>query len=528
MRWYPSLALVTACAVDEMHTDSAVSSDMADTAAAAWTEQEAPTPPMLQAAADREARLAWGFDRAVGNLSVPDGYTMQLYGAREAVAHYLEGWPVEEAPAGVLVDDESGLCVGRIPLLPDGLAASRDDILVSIDSMTLEGAGPAVAMEHCTAPTLTLAALAEASGRLRVEADALDWEGRFLDAADEPPPPPATCSSTCGSTQGHSYAGQTAYSNGSYTGSGSSCGGTGTYGYHYQCVEYTERVAGRSDWAGNAYTGYWTNTGLSSSSSSQGPYYKGLLPLGSGTGYLAPQAGDVVVWSGGTYGHVGVLSAVYTSTVRVIDQNRSCGDQSCDLTYGSSYTLGNGSGSGMCGSEGLSSYTPRGYLHRGWDFGGSYQVASSATTGTSQHNWWLNDASYHSGTTSGSVTDITDYITINPGATDPYMTSPPSLKIPAYSTSAPHGYRYVSFYIKSNCANKSARLYWKRTTDSSFSESRAVSTTISGSSWQTLTFNVSSNSSWSGTIDQIRLDPASSCSTSSSDTISLQSAWFWR
>jgi|GEM_PF-5420838 len=474
------------------------------------------TPPMLQALADQEADLRWPDRPIAGTLTISADTTAYLYGERASVELLLGGLDAS-APLSAVLVDAAGICLGALSPVPDGLHLGAK---MTVDGDELFVDGSAFVLDRCTDEAPALVALERASALLRQE-DREDWQ------TEEPPAPPA-CASTCASSEGYSYGGETAKSNGTETRSGSACGGTGTYGFLYQCVEYTERVAKRSDWAGNAYTGYWTNTGLSSSSSSQGPYYKGLLPLGSGTGYLAPQAGDVVVWSGGTYGHVAVLASVGSSTVDVYDQNRTCGDQKCTLTYGTSYTLGNGSGTGYCGGEGLSAYTVRGYLHRGWDFGGTYGLASSSTSGASTHNWWLNDATLSGSTTSSSVTDITDYITIDPGTSDPFMTSPSGLAIPAYSSSATHGYKYVSFYIKSNCTSKSAQLFWRRTSDTSFTSSLAVSATISGSGWQTLTFSPSSSTSWSGTIDQIRLDPAASCSSGSTDTISIQSAWFWR
>lgn len=459
--------------------------------------------PLLQAIATAELDLLWPDERIVGTIRMDNDSFLYLAGDISDVERLLAGEAPEGGPVGVLVA-EDGACLGSVEL-EAGQPLDRQ-------AMDLT--------EACLSERPHASELLRRSATLTIESTE-DWQ------TDEELAPPPSCTSSCGSSEGYSYAGQTAYSNGSTTGTGSSCTTTGTYGYRYQCVEFTERVAGRSDWAGNAYTGYWTRTGLTSST--QGPYYKGLLPLGSGTGYLAPQAGDVVVWSGGTYGHVGVIASVGSSSVTVYDQNRRCGDQRCALTYSTSgYTLGNGTASGYCGAEGISSYTVRGYLHRGWDFGSTYGLASSSSTGATSHNWWLNDSSYTGGTTSSSVTDITDYITINPGTSDPYMTSPSGLAVPAYSSSVTYGQRYVSFYIKSECTNKNAKLYWKRTTDSGFSETRSVTATISGSDWQTLTFNPSTSSSWSGTIDQIRLDPASSCSSGSSDGISLQSAWFWR
>lgn len=491
-----------------------------DSASPLTTDEVLPTPPTLQALATEEAGQRWPGVANRGNLVIDETTLAYLFGELADVERVLEGENPIDALRVVLVDP-SGLCLGVLERLPTGAFLGAD---LTFDGDSFWVGDQATPVDPCQDEAPDLVGMEVKGANLRVEA-LEDWR------TEENTPPPS-CSSSCGSTEStaKTYAGQTAYSNGSYTGTGSSCTTTDTYGSRYQCVQYTERVHRRSDWAGNAYPGYWTQTGLSSSSSSQGPYYKGLLPLGSGTGYLAPQAGDVVVWSGGDYGHVAILASVGSSSLTVYDQNRRCGDQSCTMTYSSSgYTIGNGSGTGYCGSEGISSYTPRGYLHRGWDFGGTYGLASSSSSGASTHNWWLNDASYSGSTTSSSVTDITDYITINPGATDPYMTSPAGLAIPAYSSSTTYGYRYVSFYIRTNCTSHSAQLFWKRTTDSGFSSSRAVSATIaSGTGWSTLTFNPSSSSYWSGTIDQIRLDPAASCSTSSTDTISIQSAWFWR
>lgn len=480
----------------------------------------APVGPVLAAVATLNGD-ALGLSRPAGDVALADGTLVFLFGASDAVDPILAGAPWNGTLAGVFVSQETGDCLGIMTELPRELGAGLADSGATsgawwIGDRTWE-------LGACPAGQPSAATLEQGSARLKEESVLVDDDGRFL-APDEEPPPPPGCTSTCGSKEGYSYAGAYAYSNASYTGTGTSCGGVGTYGYKYQCVEYPNRVHQRSDWNGNAYTGYWSNSGLTSGT--QGPYYKGLLPLGNGTGRLAPQAGDVVVWSGGSYGHVGIIAAVGSSTVTVYDQNRRCGDQTCTLGYGSSYTLSNGSATGYCGAEGISSYSIAGYLHRGWDFGAYYGLSSSSTTGTSAHNWWPNDASYSGGTTSGSVTDISDYITINPGASDPYLTSPPGQAIPSDDSS--YGYKYVSFRIKSACSSKAAKLYWKRTTDSSFAESRSVSATISGSDWQDLTFNVSVDSDWSGTISQIRLDPAASCSSGSSDAISIQYAWIWK
>ena len=348
--------------------------------------------------------------------------------------------------------------------------------------------------------------------------DWVDVEELAADIDSEPlgPEPDyrASCSAGCGSDDGYWFAGVEAKSNGANTGTGYSCAATGTYGYNYQCVTFVDQVNHRADWLGNAYTGYWSST-------TSGPYQKGLLPLASGTSYDAPLAGDTVVWSGGSYGHVAVIAAVGSTGVTVYDQNRSCGSQRCDLGYsaGSTWSISNGS----CFSG--TTFTPKGWLRRGWDFCAYYGLAS----GTSTSNWWPNDATYVSGTTSGSPSDITDYVTLNPGGTDPYLTSPKGLSIPAYSASATHGFTKFILRMQSNCTSKTVEVFFRRTTDSAFDASRSVKATFSGTGWTTVTANLSSNSNWNGTIDQIRIDPATSCQASSStDTISLAYAFFDR
>jgi hypothetical protein len=72
-------------------------------------------------------------------------------------------------------------------------------------------------------------------------------------------------------------------------------------------------------------------------------------------------------------------------------------------------------------------------------------------------------------------------------------------------------------------------VFFRRTTDSAFSASRVANASFSVTGWNTMTFNLGRNASWTGTIDQIRLDPGASCSaSSSSDTISLAYAFFDR
>ena len=167
-------------------------------------------------------------------------------------------------------------------------------------------------------------------------------------------------------------------------------------------------------------------------------------------------------------------------------------------------------------------------MRRGWNFSATYGLASA----TSSTNWWTVDAAYKSGSsTSGTVTGISDYVTINPGF-DPQLHSPAGLALRAYSSTATYGYRKLVVRMKSStsCSNQMAQLFWKRTTDSQFTEANSKAVTISGSTWQNVTFDMSASAGWTGTIHQLRLDPAAQCSTSTSvnDDISIAYAYFTR
>lgn len=151
-----------------------------------------------------------------------------------------------------------------------------------------------------------------------------------------------SCSSapSCGTTMA-TFNGIAAKSNGANQCTGSSCGGYGTYGYHYQCVELAQRYFGEKHgttaiWHVNAKDMCSTHpSGVSKTSS--------------------PQPGDLFVRTSGTYGHVAVITAVHSSTVDVIEQNSSPSgrntyyksDAGCFLTAGSSP-----SPSGSCPNKG--------------------------------------------------------------------------------------------------------------------------------------------------------------------------------
>jgi surface antigen len=109
-----------------------------------------------------------------------------------------------------------------------------------------------------------------------------------------------------------SFDGDTAHSNGSYTGTGTSCAGTGTYGYQYQCVELVMRHFTRKwglHWYGNA------KDLLNNAPRASVDVYK------NGDHAHPPKPGDMLVWTNGTYGHVALITAVRSNAVDIIEQN---------------------------------------------------------------------------------------------------------------------------------------------------------------------------------------------------------------
>jgi hypothetical protein len=117
--------------------------------------------------------------------------------------------------------------------------------------------------------------------------------------------------------------GTEAKSNGTNTGTGVSCGGTGTYGLQYQCVELVMRhfkTHWNLRWYGNA------KDLLAHAKSSS--YFASGSPAdvevwNNGDGAHPPKAGDMIVWTSGTYGHVALITNVTASTVDIIEQNVS-------------------------------------------------------------------------------------------------------------------------------------------------------------------------------------------------------------
>jgi surface antigen len=113
----------------------------------------------------------------------------------------------------------------------------------------------------------------------------------------------------CGTVMS-TFNGISAKSNGGNQCTGSSCGGYGDYGYHYQCVELAQRYFGElygtaPIWYGNAIDLCHTYpAGVSLTSS--------------------PIKGDLVVFKTSSgYGHVAVVTGFDGSTINVMEQNSS-------------------------------------------------------------------------------------------------------------------------------------------------------------------------------------------------------------
>ncbi len=137
----------------------------------------------------------------------------------------------------------------------------------------------------------------------------------------------------CGAVMASSD-GTSAKSNGAYMGTGSSCGGTGTYGLQYQCVELVMRhfmTHWKLRWYGNA-----KDLLVHAKSSS---YYASGSPSqvevwNNGDALHPPVAGDMIVWTSGTYGHVALVAGVRKGYVDIVEQNVS------GVTPPGKYTLG--------------------------------------------------------------------------------------------------------------------------------------------------------------------------------------------
>lgn len=120
-----------------------------------------------------------------------------------------------------------------------------------------------------------------------------------------------------------SWDGTTAYSNASYTGTGTSCGAYVSTGYQYQCVELVMRHFKRKwglRWYGNAKD-LLTNAPRAN-----------VEVFNNGDRAHPPRPGDMLVWTNSTYGHVALITAVRANAVDIIEQNVS-GNGRATLPY---------------------------------------------------------------------------------------------------------------------------------------------------------------------------------------------------
>jgi len=112
-----------------------------------------------------------------------------------------------------------------------------------------------------------------------------------------------------------------AFSNAPYMTTGESCDDVyGSDGWHYQCVEYVRRfyrIAKNVDTS----TAAWKGHGKTYYATAQA---KGLVAYPN-SGPTRPEPDDVLVWSGGKYGHVAIITDVTDTQVKIIEQNWSNG-----------------------------------------------------------------------------------------------------------------------------------------------------------------------------------------------------------
>jgi surface antigen len=116
-----------------------------------------------------------------------------------------------------------------------------------------------------------------------------------------------------------SYKGVPARSNQNYP--YGSCGGRSAYGLRYQCVEYVRRfyhlVKGMETREGMTEK-RWDNANTFFKSAAE----KGLNAFENG-GPVPPLPDDILVFQGGPYGHVAIVTAVDHDHLEVIEQNFS-------------------------------------------------------------------------------------------------------------------------------------------------------------------------------------------------------------
>lgn len=119
-----------------------------------------------------------------------------------------------------------------------------------------------------------------------------------------------------------------ALSNGPYMGTGDSCGVYGTDGLQYQCVEYVRRFY-REAKGIDTTTQNWRGDAKAYFSTAQN---RGLVSY-QNNGQVSPLPDDILVFVGGDYGHVAIITEVTQDKVFFIEQNASnSGVRSLPLT----------------------------------------------------------------------------------------------------------------------------------------------------------------------------------------------------
>jgi hypothetical protein len=120
-----------------------------------------------------------------------------------------------------------------------------------------------------------------------------------------------------------SFDGTDAKSNGEDTGTGNSCAGSGAFGLQYQCVELVMRHFMRKwglSWRGHA------KALLDNAPRASVDVYS------NGDAAHPPVPGDMIVWTGGDYGHVVLVTNVSATEVEAIEQNY-CGSGRLRMPY---------------------------------------------------------------------------------------------------------------------------------------------------------------------------------------------------
>lgn len=153
-----------------------------------------------------------------------------------------------------------------------------------------------------------------------------------------------TCSSGCGVGL-NAVDGIWAYSNSPYQGTATSCGGTGTYGYLYQCVEYAQRYMAQK-WGTPAM---WPVSSAYQMCDLAASFYtnNNLTKHSYGDGYT-PKHGDLLVLhpniiingssiTGGN-GHVAVINTVSGNMANCVEENGGWSADGCNGTHSYNWT----------------------------------------------------------------------------------------------------------------------------------------------------------------------------------------------